>query len=128
MAPLALAPVASPIWPIPVPAVPSHDDKPGFAPPRDTAALCRQSSTAFSRKEARLYDIASQFLRLFAFYVDVLYDNSWSCRLYFPSLQQRRLITKDDNTRVTHPNNHVLRRLNAHYITHMIFHMAKCFD
>jgi len=41
MAPLALAPVASPIWPIPIPAVPSHDDKLDFAPVRDIVAPCR---------------------------------------------------------------------------------------
>jgi len=42
-APLALAPVASPIWPIPFPAVPSHDDKLGFAPVRDIVAPCRNT-------------------------------------------------------------------------------------
>lgn len=41
---LVLALAAFPIWPIPIPAVPSHDDKLGFAPLRGIVTPCCQNT------------------------------------------------------------------------------------
>lgn len=55
-APLALVLVASPIWPIQVPAVPSHDDKLGFAPRRDTVAPYCRNTITFNRMPVFKFD------------------------------------------------------------------------
>lgn len=49
-APPSPAPVASPVWPTPVPAVPSHDDKLDSAPPRGTVTLYCQDTIILSAK------------------------------------------------------------------------------
>jgi len=61
---LALAPVVSPISPIPVPAVPFHVDTLGFAPPRDTVILCCQNIIVFRKMPLHILTISTQILNL----------------------------------------------------------------